>query len=157
MHLRVLPPRFRVQDLAIADDRNFSADTPFIKAQVLDVSVRLLPLLHKTVEINSLDLQRPSVNLIKNQAGVWNFASLGHPEQVTPERPGGAPTAENKQPAANPPSANQPREPRSTPPSPSQSSEQQVSLGELTITDGQVSLLDQQESKVPSLYDHIDF
>src|SRR5438874_4018288 len=31
MHLRVFPPKFRVQDLAIADDTNFSADTPFIK------------------------------------------------------------------------------------------------------------------------------
>ena len=152
MHLRVFPPKFRVQDLAIADDTNFSADTPFIKAQVLDVSVKLLPLLHKTVEINSLDLQRPSVNLIKNQAGVWNFASLGHSEKVTAHAPGEAPTAENKQ----PPSANQAPEPHSTSRNPSQSSEQQVSLGELTIADGQVSLLDQQKSKVPSLYDHID-
>src|SRR5437762_1886651 len=152
MHLRVFPPKFRVQDLAIADDTNFSADTPFIKAQVLDVSVKLLPLLHKTVEINSLDLQRPSVNLIKNQAGVWNFASLGHSEQVTAHAPGEAPTAENKQ----PPSANQAPEPHSTSPNPSQPSEQQISLSELTIADGQVSLLDQQKSKVPSLYDHID-
>jgi hypothetical protein len=46
--------------------------------------------------------------------------------------------------------------PHSTFPNPSQTSEQQVSLSELTIADGQVSLLDQQKSKVPSLYDHID-
>ena len=105
MHLRVFPPKFRVQDLAIADDTNFSADTPFVKAQVLNVSVKLLPLLHKTVEVKSLDLQRPSVNLIKNQAGAWNFASLGHPEEVSPETPREAPTAGNKQPEANPPSA----------------------------------------------------
>ena len=124
MHLSLFPPRFRVQDPAIADDPQFSPDAPFVKAQELDVSVKLMPLLHKQVEINSLILQRPSVNLIKNSAGVWNFASLGQSKT---------------QPNASPPS-----------------SQQQFSLGELSISDGQVSIVDQQKSKTPSLYDHID-
>ena len=81
MGLSLFPPRFRVQNLAIADDTRFSPDAPFIKAQELDVSVKLLPLLHQQFEIDSLSLQRPSVNLIKNSAGVWNFASLGHPAE----------------------------------------------------------------------------
>ena len=121
MGLSFFPPRFRVENLAIADDPRFSPDAPFIKAQELDVSVQLVPLLHKQIEIDSLSLQRPSVNLIKNSAGVWNFASLGHPAQ-----------------------------------SPQSSSEQQFSLGKMTIQDGQISLLDQQQSKTPTLYDHID-
>jgi uncharacterized protein involved in outer membrane biogenesis len=121
MGLSLFPPRFRVQNLAIADDPRFSPDAPFIKAQELDVSVQLLPLLHKQIEIDSVSLQRPSVNLIKNSAGVWNFASLGHPAQ-----------------------------------SPQPSTDQQFSLGKLTIQDGQISLLDQQQSKTPALYDHID-
>src|SRR5205814_9318414 len=75
MHLRVFPPRFRVQDLAIADDTNFSADTPFVKAQVLNVSVKLLPLLHETVEVKSLDLLPPSVSRTKIQAAVRIVAS----------------------------------------------------------------------------------
>jgi len=124
MHLSLFPPRFRVQDPAIADDPHFSPDAPFVKAQELDVSVKLMPLLHKQLEINSLILQRPSVNLIKNSAGVWNFASLGQEK--------------------NQPNSSQP------------SSPQQFSLGELSISDGQVSILDQQKSKTPSLYDHID-
>ena len=33
MHLGIFPPRFRVQDLAIADDPRFSPDAPFVKAQ----------------------------------------------------------------------------------------------------------------------------
>jgi AsmA-like protein len=122
MHLGIFPPRFRVRDLAIADDSRFSPDAPFVKAQELDVSVKLVRLIHKQVEINSLSLQRPSVNLIKNHSGEWNFASLGHPQE--------------KQPTT--------------------SSEQQFSVGELTIQDGQISLLDQAKSKIPSLYDHID-
>src|SRR5882672_4122816 len=121
MGLKLFPPRFRVEDLVIADDRSFNPDVPFIKAQELDVSVQLAPLLHKQVEIDSLTLQRPSVNLIKNSAGIWNFASLGHPAQ-----------------------------------SPQPSNDQQFSLGQLTIQDGQISLLDQQQSRTPTLYDHID-
>jgi AsmA protein len=82
MHLKLFPPRFGVNDLAIADDPRFSPDAPFVKAKELDVSIKLLPLLHKQIEIDSLTLQRPNVNLIKNQAGQWNFASIGHPPEI---------------------------------------------------------------------------
>jgi AsmA protein len=144
MHLSVFPPRFRVENPSIADDPHFSTGTPFVKAQELDVFVKLLPLLHKQVEIDTLTLQRPSVNLIKNAAGVWNFASLGHPsENAQP-----APTSPT--PAQTPPRENNPSSPQQP------SSQQQFSLGELTISNGQVSILDQQKSKVPSVYDHID-
>ena len=43
MHLSVFPPRFQVENLAIADDPGFSPDAPFVKAQQLGVSVKLLP------------------------------------------------------------------------------------------------------------------
>jgi len=70
MHLGIFPPRFRVQSPAIGDDPRFSPDAPFIKAQEMGVSLKLWPLLHKQIEISSLNLERPSVNLIKNPAGV---------------------------------------------------------------------------------------
>ena len=149
MHLSVFPPRFRVENVAIADDPRFSPEAPFVKAQELDVSVKLLPLLHKQIEVSSLNLQRPTVNLIKNQAGAWNFTSLGHPAesaQPVPARPAPAP-AEKPAPSAGQTGAQKP--PQST-------AEQQFSLGELTISDGQIAILDQQKSKTPSLYDHID-
>ena len=82
MHLKLFPPSITVQNLVIADDPRFSSDTPFVKASELDVSVKLLPLLHKDVEVESLNLQKPTVSLIKNKAGKWNFASLGHPEET---------------------------------------------------------------------------
>ncbi len=145
MHLGVFPPRFRVQDLAIADDSRFSPDAPFVKAQELDVSVKLLPLIQKQLEINSLSLERPSVNLIKNQSGAWNFASLGHPEQTT-----------SAQPAEPAQSQGQGKPTTTAEKQPGSSAEQQFSVGELTIQDGQISLLDQAKSKTPSLYDHID-
>jgi AsmA protein len=150
MHLGIFPPRFRVQDLAIADDPHFSPDAPFVKAQELDVSVKLLPLLHKQVEVSSLILQRPSVNLIKNEAGTWNLASLGHAPENS--QSGQTPSGAAKSPPAKPVSPAQSGEPNAAP----SASGEQISLGELTISDGQISVLDRQVSKTPSVYDHID-
>lgn len=140
MHLRLFPPRLGVQDLAIGDDPRFSPDAEFVKANELDVSIKLLPLLRKQIEINSLSLKRPNVNLIKNQAGQWNFSSIGHPLEAKskPEEPQRSP------------------QPNSSTQNSSLSTEQRFSLGELTIQNGQISLLDQTQSKTPSLYDHID-
>jgi len=156
MHLKLFPPRFAVQDLAIADDARFSPDAPFVKAKELDVSIKLLPLLHKQIEIDSLDLQQPNVNLIKNEAGQWNLASMGHAPEI-------APTTPTQQSAAAPKSSKSQSVQPETSPQPNagatsstDATEQQFSLGELTIQDGQISLLDQTQSKTPSLYNHID-
>ena len=84
MHLSLFPPRFRVANLAVNDDPQFSKDVAFVKAQALEVSVKLMPLLHKDVQIESINLQRPVVNLIKNSAGTWNLASLGQNQKAQP-------------------------------------------------------------------------
>src|SRR5215831_1659331 len=138
MRLSFFPVRFSAKDLAIGDDPRFNPDAPFLKAQQLDVSVKLLPLLHKQIEVDSLTLQRPVIDLIKNEAGKWNTASLGRLENAPMQK---------QQPEANQPA------PR---PSPASAAGQEVTLSELAIRDGQVSILDKQKSKMPSLYDHID-
>jgi len=76
MSLGLFPLRFRVANLSIADDPKFG-NRAFVQTQELSVSVKLLPLLSKSVEVDSLSLERPSVELIKNAQGVWNFASIG--------------------------------------------------------------------------------
>jgi AsmA protein len=86
MELGLFPLRFRVFNLAIAEDPKFGGRA-FIQTQELSVSVKLLPLLSKSVEVDSLSLDRPSVELIKNAQGVWNFASLG------PKTPATAPSS----------------------------------------------------------------
>jgi AsmA protein len=152
MHLSIFPLRFRVQDLAIADDPSFSADAPFVKTQQLDVAVKLLPLMHNQVEITSLDLLKPNVNLIRNLNGTWNFASLGHDggaAQQEPESPSGNRGQEGNAKATTQGQSH-------PPPELQQASKQQLSMQELTIRDGQISVLDQKKSKTPSLYDHID-
>ncbi|HMC73712.1 MAG TPA: AsmA family protein, partial [Terriglobales bacterium] len=136
MNLKLFPPRFRVQNVMISEDPNFQSQKPFVQAQELDVAVKLMPLLHKQVEVDSLTLLRPSVELIKNAQGVWNFASMGAnpqtPGQTPPAQP--QPGAPGKQPAT--PSQPQPQQPSSP--------QQQFSLGKLSITDGQVALTDHQ-------------
>src|SRR5690348_4355993 len=129
MNLGIFPPRFRVQNLTIADDPNFDKVKPFLRAQELDVSVKLLPLLHKSVEINSLNLQRPSVELIKNAQGVWNFSTLGANPQAQPQ-PGQTQPSQPAPQSKPAPSTTGPK------PGPTESKEQ-FSLGELAITDGQ--------------------
>jgi len=86
MHLGMFPPRLQVQNLSIADDPKFNAAKPFVEAQELDVSVKLLPLLSKSVEISSLSLQRPSVELIKDAQGMWNFSTIGATQKSAPPR-----------------------------------------------------------------------
>ncbi len=83
MELGLFPLRFRVYNLSIADDPKFGTRA-FVQTQELSVSVKLLPLLSKSVQIDSLALERPSVELIKNAQGMWNFASIG---QKTPAPP----------------------------------------------------------------------
>jgi AsmA protein len=146
MSLGIFPPRFRVQNISIADDPNFSKAKPFVQAQELDVSVKLLPLLHKAVEINTLNLQRPSVELIKNPQGQWNFSTIGKQEGATqPTQP--APNKKEPAPQQKPaPSTGQ---------KPAENKEQ-LSLGELAILDGQVAITDEQAHKPRTVYDHIN-
>ena len=75
--LRLFPPHLRVENTVIADDPSFQTSAPFIKADLLDVSPRFLPLLRGNLEIASLKLQRPTVELLKNRDGVWNFLTFG--------------------------------------------------------------------------------
>jgi AsmA protein len=83
MELGLFPLRFRVYNLSIADDPTFGTRA-FVQTQELSVSVKLLPLLSKSVQIDSLALERPSVELIKNAQGMWNFASIGQKTPATP-------------------------------------------------------------------------
>jgi len=78
LKLKLIPPRLRVENLAISEDPDFGRNSPFLKTDTADLSVRLLPLLGNKVEIDAIDMQRPNVELVKNAKGVWNFSSLGN-------------------------------------------------------------------------------
>ncbi len=135
-----LPPSVKVSNVSIGEDPRFGPG-PFATIQQLDVSVKLLPLLSKDVEIQSLTLERPQIQVVRNKQGEWNYASLGKTQ--APSQPG--------QPQANPqtPPAQQPSQP-----APSKG-ESQFSLSHLTINNGKVGYLDQQ-ANTHGVYDNID-
>jgi AsmA protein len=67
-----------VSDVSIADDPKFS-QTPFLTAKELAVGVELMPLIFsKRLEVRSITLDSPEVNLIHAANGTWNYSSLGN-------------------------------------------------------------------------------
>jgi AsmA protein len=133
-----LPPRLIVKDVVIGEDPGFGAG-PFAKAQELDVLVALLPLLRKDLQVKSLRLIHPDIELIKNQSGQWNYASLGQ----APARTSAQPSKPQKPSGATP----QPGAQANAAPA--------LSLGHLEIANGRVRLIDRQDN-IQNTYDNID-
>src|SRR5689334_17887664 len=102
MSLSLFPPSFLVENATIAEDPRFASGRPFAAADKLSVSVKFWPLLHKDVEVNSLELVHPHIELVRNAEGAWNFATLGQegkptaaqktPQQAPHPHPAQAPT-----------------------------------------------------------------
>jgi AsmA protein len=87
MHLSLLPLAIRVDNAVIGEDPAFHTGHPFAEAQELDVRAKLLPLLHRDVQVESLKLQKPQIELVRDPRGTWNFASLGHPSATPQTQP----------------------------------------------------------------------
>ena len=129
MHASLLPPSIKVNNAVIGEDKDFQTGRPFGSAEQLKISVQLLPLLHKDIAVNSIELVHPQVELVRNAQGVWNFSSLGNRTvkgATTPAKPG------------------------------SSASKKNFSLGELKLTDGTVAVTDLQKHQSRAVYDHID-
>ena len=141
MHLSILPLAFRVDNAVVGDDPSFRSQRPFAQAEQLYVTAKLMPLLHGDVQVDSLELRKPQIELIRNPQGVWNFSSLGHNAA--------APSAPAK------PAPRQQQTPQATQPAPAQQS-QALSIADLKIVDGQVALTDEQKHQPRAVYDHID-
>ncbi len=136
MELRVFPPAFRVENVTIAEDPAFGPQEDFAQAEDLYVTAALWPLLRGELQIQSLELKRPRIEMVRSAAGVWNYASLGSAPAASGSEPASAAT-----PAAPPPAT----QPAST-----------LSLEELKITDGQVAITDLEKGSPRTIYDHID-
>ena len=82
MNLGLFPPTFKVQNAVIGEDPKFDSGMPFAQTAELDILLKLEPLLHREVQVDSLRLVRPQVELIRAADGAWNFSSIGtHHEQ----------------------------------------------------------------------------
>lgn len=144
MGLGLFPPSFHVNNVVIGEDPRFGGGRPFAQTQELAISVKLLPLLHKDVQVRSLELVRPQIELVRDAQGKWNFATLGQAP---------APGATSTPPAA--PSKPSP-EPSKPEPGKAQPSGTEISLANLSIRDGQVGITDLQKRQPRAVYDHID-
>ena len=145
MHLSLLPPKVGMDKLQIGEDPRFGT-SPFVQVSTLFASVKLLPLLRGDVQISAVKLDKPQVDLIRNRQGTWNFASLGKPEQQQAQAPQQqAPPAQPSQPA--------PAAPQTAQNKPSSGSN--VSISDVEITGGQITLVDQQKNS-RGVYNNID-
>lgn len=142
LHLRLLPPRVGVDNVSVSDDPRFSTG-PFAQLQELDVSIALLPLLSKKVEVESLTLQQPHIELVRNPQGVWNFSTFAQPAA-------GAAPPPQKKPAPAPQPTPQPGTPG---PQPNAGA---LELKNLQISDGQIAITDYQKRQPRTVYNHID-
>lgn len=93
LSLSLLSGGVRADDLSIADDPKFSKE-PFVKAKSLKVGVELMPLIFsKQLNVTEIVIDQPDINLLRNQAGVWNFSSLGsQAEKSKPAEPSSGPS-----------------------------------------------------------------
>jgi AsmA protein len=122
-----------VTDVSIADDPAFSK-SPFLTTKSLSVGVELMPLIFsKKLEVRSLTVKDPEVNLIHAKNGTWNYSSLGaaksagnNPAPAAASSSGGAPGAEA------------------------------MSVGKLSIENGKIILSAAGSSAKPSIYQNVD-
>ena len=141
MSLGVFPLRVEVNDVIIGDDPSFGSKVPFAQVGQLNVSIALLPLLAKNIQVDSLELKSAKIEIIRNPQGLWNFSTAGS---------SAAPPAQQA-----PPSQAQPPAKQAAPP-PAPSTSGGFSLAELKITDSQIAITDYQKHQPRAVYDHID-
>ncbi len=76
VHMRMLPqPGFDLENFVVHDDPQFSAE-PMLHAQEVTANLRFSSLLRGRLEISSLNLTEPSLNLVRNGDGHWNLENL---------------------------------------------------------------------------------
>ncbi|MFH1739176.1 MAG: AsmA family protein, partial [bacterium] len=93
----------RLKAVTLADDEAFSTKD-FLQADDIQLRVRLLPLLRGDLQVTQLSIQRPKIQIIRNQEAKLNVESLGS-AQPTKQMP------ETKPPeAGQPPSEKEPEE-----------------------------------------------
>ncbi|MDX2268988.1 MAG: AsmA family protein [Bryobacter sp.] len=76
LRLQFLPLSLSAENLVVAEAPGFG-DAVLARAQSLEVSPRLLPLIRGQVEIASVKINAPVVELRQAASGQWNYESLG--------------------------------------------------------------------------------
>ncbi len=128
--LSIISGGVTVSDVSIGDDPAFSK-SPFLTAKSVSVGVEMLPLIFsKKLEVRSLTVKDPEVNLIHAANGTWNYSSLGGSASTTK----GAP----KTPASGEGAAGS------------------LSVGKISIENGKIIVSAAGSSAKPSIYQNVD-
>ncbi len=126
LSLSILSGSLGIDNLSIADDPKFNSG-PFLTAKSVKVGVELMPLIFsEQVNVTGIEIVNPQVTLLKNPSGKWNFSSLG-----------GSST------------------PSATSGSSSSKTAESVSIKELELKDGQITL-GSTSSQKRSVYTNVD-
>jgi len=75
--LRILPFSIKIDSFSIGEDPAFSTGKPFAQAHEVFLSAGLFSILSGKPEVKSLVLDKPEIELVKNQKSLWNFSTLG--------------------------------------------------------------------------------
>ena len=86
LSLSLFPLGLRVEDAVIGEAPAFNTGRPFARMRDLYVSPSLMPLLRGSFELRAVELRQPEIELVRNAAGQWNFATLGGSEKETSEK-----------------------------------------------------------------------
>lgn len=138
MSLSLWSGSLAADNIAIADDPSFGS-APFVRAEAFKVGVNMFPLIFsKTLDIRNITLNHPQVTLLRTPAGKWNFSTLGNTaDSATPKKP-------------------QPVTSSAKESSSEQSLEQDLSVGELSIKGGQISVADTNAPAKAHVYKNVD-
>ena len=118
LSLSILGGSLGIDDLSISDDPKFSS-SPFLTAKKVKVGVELIPLIFsQQVNVTEITILSPQLTMLKDPSGRWNFSSIGGSSSSAPAQ---------KAPAEQKPSSGG-------------GNAQSVSIKELNLEDGQITL-----------------
>jgi AsmA protein len=87
LSLSILSGSLVAENISIADDPAMSK-TPFVEAKKLHIGIELGPFLfHHSVQITEITVDSPSINLIHDANGIWNFSNIGSTAQKSAQNP----------------------------------------------------------------------
>ncbi len=96
VHLRFLPqPGFDLENFVVYDDPAFGAE-PVLRAQEVIALLRMSSLLRGKLEIATLSLTEPSLNLVRSPEGHWNLENLVERADKISAAPTSKPTMEKR-------------------------------------------------------------
>jgi AsmA protein len=149
-------------NISIADDPGF-ANTPFVKADSFKVGVNMIPLIFsKKLEIRDITLTHPQVTLLRSPAGKWNFSSLGNSARgnadsgATQSRAADNKTTTGSSSIANQTSSHTAATSAANESQSEQGLAQSLSVGELNIRGGQITVADTNAPKRTRVYQNVD-